>query len=380
MKTTTLGLTGAARTAQFGTALNLIRNFTPNWFAASMGTGILAICLGQFHQIAILKPIAEGLWIANIILFSIFATAYAARWIVFPKEARLIFDHEVMSMFLGCIPMGLATIVNGFVLFGPGLIGDTALIVAHYLWWLDVALSVAIGIGVPFAMFTRQAHSVEQMTAVWLLPVVASEVAAVSGGLILPHLPATAQMDVLFTSLILWALSVPLALGILVILFLRMVLHKLPHAGMAASSWLSLGPIGTGALGLFVFAQVIPSVLKAQSFAAFADGIAGACAIAGILLWAYGLWWMATAALVTIRYLRDGFAFNLGWWGYTFPIGVYALATLRLGTMFPVPMISDLGTVLVIVLVIMWINVAARTLRGTVDQSLFVAPCLGKSR
>ncbi len=136
---------------------------------------------------------------------------------------RLIFDHEVMSMFLGCIPMGLATIVNGFVLFGPGLIGDTALIVAHYLWWLDVALSVAIGIGVPFAMFTRQAHSVEQMTAVWLLPVVASEVAAVSGGLILPHLPATAQMDVLFTSLILWALSVPLALGILVILFLRMV-------------------------------------------------------------------------------------------------------------------------------------------------------------
>ena len=357
---------------------DIIRHFTPNWFAASMGTGILAICLGQFHQIAILRPAGEGLWIANMILFTVCTVLHAARWIAFPGEACRIFGHDVMSMFLGCIPMGLATIVNGFVLFGPGLIGNAAVDAAHYLWWIDVALAVAVGVGVPFAMFTRQTHSVEQMTAVWLLPVVASEVAAVSGGLILPHLPAAAQMDVLFTSLILWALSVPLALGILVILFLRMVLHKLPHAGMAASSWLSLGPIGTGALGLFVFAQVAPVVLAAHGLAVYADGIAGACAIAGILLWAYGLWWMATAALVTIRYLREGFAFNLGWWGYTFPVGVYALATLRLGTMFPVPMISVFGIGLVIALGVMWVNVAARTVRGAVDQSLFVAPCLGR--
>jgi tellurite resistance protein TehA-like permease len=33
-------------------------------------------------------------------------------------------------------------------------------------------------------MFTRQEHSIDQMTAVWLLPVVAAEVAAASGGLL----------------------------------------------------------------------------------------------------------------------------------------------------------------------------------------------------
>jgi tellurite resistance protein TehA-like permease len=44
-------------------------------------------------------------------------------------------------------------------------------------------------------------------------------------------------------------------MSILVIVFLRLVLHKLPHRDMAASSWLALGPIGTGALGLLLLGQ-----------------------------------------------------------------------------------------------------------------------------
>ncbi len=53
---------------------------------------------------------------------------------------------------------------------------------AEVLWWLDVAMSLACGVLIPYMMFTRQEHSIDQMTAVWLLPVVAAEVAAVSGG------------------------------------------------------------------------------------------------------------------------------------------------------------------------------------------------------
>jgi tellurite resistance protein TehA-like permease len=32
----------------------------------------------------------------------------------FPHEAKQIFNHPNMSLFLGAIPMGLATILNGF--------------------------------------------------------------------------------------------------------------------------------------------------------------------------------------------------------------------------------------------------------------------------
>ncbi|EGH48669.1 C4-dicarboxylate transporter/malic acid transport protein, partial [Pseudomonas syringae pv. pisi str. 1704B] len=64
----------------------------------------------------------------------------------------------------------------------------------------------------------------------------------------------------LITSYVLWAYSVPVALSILVILLLRLALHKLPHESMAASSWLALGPIGTGALGMLVMGSDAPAV------------------------------------------------------------------------------------------------------------------------
>ncbi len=156
-------------------------------------------------------------------------------------------------MFFGCIPMGLATIVNGTVIFGLTRFGEAAVPVAIGLWWLDAALAVLAGLAIPFAMFTRQNHVFEEMSAIWLLPIVACEVTAASGGLLLPHIPgASDQMTVLFASYVLWACSVPLALGLLTILFLRMVLHKLPPAHMASTAFLSLGPIGTGALGLIL--------------------------------------------------------------------------------------------------------------------------------
>lgn len=356
----------------------VVRQFTPNWFAATMGTGILAIALSQFGKdVPALMAVAEGLWLFNIGLFALFTGLYAARWIFFFDGARRIFGHSVVSMFFGCIPMGLATIINGFLIFGVARWGDAAVGIAHALWWIDVALSIVCGIAIPYMMFTRQEHSIEQMTAVWLLPVVACEVAAVSGGLLIPHLTeASLRLDVLVVSYVLWSLSVPLAMSMLVVLLLRMALHNLPHVSMATTSWLALGPIGTGALGMLVLGHAAPEILAASGLGQFGQIAEGVGLVAGLLLWGYGLWWLAMALLITFRYLREGLPFNLGWWGYTFPLGVYAVATLRLGSVLPIPAIHGFGVVLVAALACLWLIVGARTVRGAWRGDLFVAPCL----
>lgn len=284
MRAVTLGLQPLSR---LDSPREVVRQFTPNWFAATMGTGILAIALSQFQaDVPMLHPVAEGLWMCNIALFTLFAGLYAARWIFFFDGAKRIFGHSVVSMFFGCIPMGLATIVNGFLIFGLPRYGEVAVGIAETLWWIDVAMAAACGVAIPFMMFTRQSHTIDQMTAVWLLPVVAAEVAAVSGGLLAPHLVAPhSQLVVLTLSYALWALSVPIALSILVVLLLRMAIHKLPHANMAASSWLALGPIGTGALGLMTLGGAAPAILSAnglERFSAFAEGLG---LFGGLLLW-----------------------------------------------------------------------------------------------
>jgi C4-dicarboxylate transporter/malic acid transport protein len=356
----------------------IVRQFTPNWFAANMGTGILALTLAQFPvHIPGLKAVAEGLWLFNMGLFGLFSLLYAARWLFFFEGARRIFGHSVVSMFFGCIPMGLATIINGFLVFGLPRWGDIAMEIAAVLWYVDAVLAFVCGVSIPYFMFTRQRHSVDQMTAVWLLPVVAAEVAATSGGLLAPHIPdAMTQLAVVIASYALWACSVPVAMSILAILLLRMALYKLPHANMAASCWLALGPIGTGALGLLVLGEVSFDILLANHLGDYAAGIRGFGLVAGVLLWGYGLWWMSIALLITRRYLRTGFPFNLGWWGYTFPLGVYAAATLKLSTLLPILFFKVFGGVLVLALAVLWLIVGKRTLYGAWKGELFVSPCL----
>jgi C4-dicarboxylate transporter/malic acid transport protein len=356
----------------------VIRQFTPNWFAATMGTGVLALAVAQLPvAMPALHAFAEALWLFNIALFLLFTALYAARWLLFFNEARRIFGHSTVSMFFGTIPMGLATIINGFLVFGLPRWGEGVISLAEVLWWLDVAMSLACGVLIPYMMFTRQEHSIDQMTAVWLLPVVAAEVAAASGGLLAPHLAdAHSQLVVLVTSYVLWAFSLPVAFSILTILLLRMALHKLPHENMAASSWLALGPIGTGALGMLVLGGDAPLIFSANGLPGVGEIAAGLGLVAGITLWGFGLWWMLMALLITVRYLRAGIPFNLGWWGFTFPLGVYSLATLKLASTLNLTFFNVFGCVLVTLLAVMWLIVGKRTVLGAWRGELFVSPCI----
>lgn len=357
--------------------LEVIRQFTPNWFAVTMGTGVLALALAAFPwQLPGLHALAEGLWLLAVLLFGLFTGLYAARWLLFFDEAREIFAHATVSMSIGTIPMGLATLINGLLLFGLPRWGAAVLPLALGLWWLDVAMALACGVLIPYLMFTRQAHRIDQMTAVWLLPVVAAEVAAASGGLLLPHLAAGEHFRVLVASYVLWAYSVPVALSLLVILLLRLALHRLPPASMAASSWLALGPIATGALGLLVLGSAAPAVFAAHGLAGIGEIARGLGLLGALLLWGLGLWWLALAVLVTQRQAREGMPFNLGWWGFTFPLGVYALTTLRLGEALAAPFFTGLGAALVVLLALLWLLVASRTLAGAYRGGLFVSPCI----
>lgn len=344
-----------------------------------MGTGILALALNQFPvSIPGLHIAGIILWLINIVLFVTFSILYAARWLIFFDGAQRIFGHSVVSMFFGAIPMALATIVNGFLAFGIPLIGAPAAVgIAQALWWIDMAMALLCGLLVPFLMFTRHHHSMEKMTAVWLLPIVAAEVAAASAGQLVPHLAdPQAALRVLVLGYALWAYSVPLALSVLVILFLRLALHRLPHRDMAASGCLALGPIGTGALGLLLLGADAPHVFAAVGMPMIGQVAEGIGVIGGIALWGYGVWWLMLAVLTTLWYLREGLPFNLGWWGFTFPLGVYAVGTLALGHQTHLSFILGIGGALVLCLAVLWVTVAVRTMIGAWRGTLFVSPCL----
>ncbi len=370
-------LNGLCPLSQVASLREVVRQFTPNWFAVTMGTGIVALDLAALPvDFAGKAALAEGLWVATAGLYGLFALLFAGRLALFPETVKPMLHHQVQSMFLGAIPMGLVPVINGCLIFGTARFGAAAVTVAHALWWLDTVLALGVALGVPYMMLAHQDHASERITPVWLLPIVGPEVTASSGGLLAPHLAAGPAQLVVGTGYVLWAVSVPLAFSIVTIVFLRYALHKLPSTDLAASFWLILGPIGTGSLGLLTLGQAAPAAFAGTALSSAAVAARDAGLLGGLLLWGAGAWWLLVAVMVTWRYLRQGMDFNMGWWGFTFPLGVYTAATLRLAGLSGFAPLALAGIGLTLLLTAIWSVVAVHTLRGMWHGHLFRAPCL----
>lgn len=218
------------------------------------------------------------------------------------------------------------------------------------------------------------------MTAAWLLPIVATIVAAATGGIVANVLPNDQHaLWTIIVSYVLWGCGVPLALFILVIYLHRLTMHSLPPCEVIVSVFLPLGPIGQGAFGIMTLGRDALNIFsRTNSIPAVAGSSGGSIfyvngLFIGLIMWGFGLVWLFFA-LASIT--RSTFPFNLGWWGFTFPLGVYATATVTISQELPSPFFKVLGTVLSLSEVLLWVVVSVGTLRKVFTGEVFVAPCV----
>ncbi|KAI9832804.1 MAG: hypothetical protein M1819_004024 [Sarea resinae] len=327
-----------------------IKNFTPSWFAVTMGTGIVSILL---HNLPF-----NGIWLywlsilifaLNVLLFNLFVVITVLRYALYPEIWPLMIRHPAQSLFLGTIPMGLATIVNMIVFVCVPAWGQ----------WTVYLLS--------------------SMTAIWLLPVVSTIVAAASGGIVANALPNPQHaLWTLIISYVLWGTGVPLAMVILSLYFLRLTVHHLPPREAIVSVFLPLGPLGQGGFAIMqlgtVAMKTFPNTGTLSEQTTHAGEILYVVGwLVALIMWGFGLVWLFFA-LASIS--RGRFPFNMGWWGFTFPLGVFTTSTTMLGKEMPSKFFDVLGTIFSVAVVLLWIMVAAGTLKRAWTGVLFIAPCL----
>lgn len=186
------------------------------------------------------------------------------------------------------------------------------------------------------------------MTAAWLLPIVAPIVAAASGRIVAEVLPKHDHaLWTIIVSYILWGTGVRLAVAVLVIYFQRLTVHKLPAREVIVSVFLPLGPLGQGGFGMMqlgkVAVQIYPKTHKLDT----ATGNAGEILyvlgwLIALIMWGFAIVWLFFA-LASIS--RSKFPFNMGWWGFTSPLGVFTVSTTTLGKELPSTFFDVLGTV-----------------------------------
>ena len=183
------------------------------------------------------------------------------------------------------------------------------------------------------------------MTAAWLLPIVAPIVASASGAVVASALPNPHHaLITIITSYVLWGMGIPLALVVMVIYFHRLAIHKLPSQEVIVSVFLPLGPMGQGgyaAMKLGIQAsKAFPQTKTLHPMAGEITYVIGW--MTAMVLWGFGLVWLFFA-VASIS--RSKFPFNMGWWGFTFPIGVFTMSTITIGQELPSSFFRYLGTV-----------------------------------
>ena len=78
------------------------------------------------------------------------------------------------------------------------------------------------------------------------------------------------------------------------------------------------------------------------------------------------------AALLTYSYWkRKQLPFALSWWAFTFPTGAFAIASFKLSGVLPLPGVFGIGLAAFALLAMFWSVTLVRSVRGTLDGSLF---------
>lgn len=131
----------------------IVRNFSPSWFATTMGTGIVSVLLVSipypsrwlFYLSIVFFALNACLFLAALVVSALRYMLYPAIWGVMIRDAR-------NSLFLGTVPMGFATLVEMWIFVCVPAWGPWAVTVAWVAWMIDAVVSVCVTVFLAFML------------------------------------------------------------------------------------------------------------------------------------------------------------------------------------------------------------------------------------
>lgn len=348
-------------------------HITPNWFAAAMGTGIVAnAAITLPLQVPGQRTFALLVWSLDVVLLAVLITATLVHWVRHPATARRHISHPVMSHFYGAPPMAMLTVGAGALLVGHDLIGMQAAVTLDWVLWtagtVTGLFSAAI---VPYMAFTRHEYKPESAFGGWLMPIVPPMVSASTGALLIPHTPpGQARETLLLGCYTMFGLSLIASLVVITLIWNRLTQHKIGAAAAVPTLWIVLGPLGQSITAVGLLANQAGDVLPTT----YAHGAEVLAMFYGLATWGFAILWLALAAAITVRTARQHLPFSLTWWSFTFPVGTMVTGTSGLAARTHLDLFAVAAVALYVLLLAAWGTVFTRTARGAAHGRLLLPP------
>ncbi len=357
---------------------DVFRDLGPNWFAAVMGTGIVASASAVLPlPLPGLRVFATVVWGLAAALLVALTAAWAVHWIRYPERARAHASNPVMAQFWGAPAMALMTVGGGTLVLGRDVIGPAAVGIDWVLWLAGTALGLVTAVWIPYLMMTRHDIGPGDAFGGWLMPVVPPMVSAANGALLIPHVaPGQGRLTLLLACYAMFGISLFASVIIITQVWSRLVTHKPGAAVMVPTMWIVLGPLGQSVTAAGNLGNVAAHVLPAP----YGAGAAVFALLYGVPAWGFAMMWLALAATITVRTIRRGLPFALTWWSFTFPVGTCVTGTISLAVRCHSDVLRGASVLLFALLAGAWLVVAARTVSGAASGLLFApgaaaSPC-----
>ncbi|MCX4668514.1 TDT family transporter [Streptomyces sp. NBC_01381] len=350
------------------------RHLAPNWYAAVMGTAIIANAGATLPlHVPGLRTACTAVWALSLLMLTALLAARTLHWVHHRDQARAHLLDPAVAPFYGCLAMALVAVGGGALLLGEDWIGTGAAVaLGTVLFTAGSVIGLAVAVAIPYLMVVRHRIEPGQASPVWLLPIVAPMVSAAVGPLLVPHLPAgQAQETLLFACFAMFGLSLLATLVMLPMIFARLMTGGPLPLALTPTLFLVLGPLGQSTTAVNKFADtaasgVVPAPYD-QGFAVFA-------VLYGVPVMGFALLWLALAAAMVLRARRRGMRFAMTWWAFTFPVGTCVTGAEGLGKHTGLAVYDWLAVALFIVLVAAWTVALTHTARGLLTGKLLAAP------
>lgn len=337
---------------------NIARAFAPGWFAAVMGSGVLALTThGLAQRWPLLELPALALHWFNSLLFLVLAVPWLTRWLRFRSAAMQTMRHPLQANFYPTFSIALLVLAAQWLTFTPFVA------VAMVLWWLGVILHFTFSFAVLYIMFSGEHVAAEHVTPAQFIPAVGLVVMPLAGGPLLAHLEGVLREWVLTINAIGLGAGGMMYLGLLGLTLHRKYLHKPALGILTPTVWIHLAPLGVIPVSLMNLVEQLPYPAAREMVA-----------VLMLLFWGFGVWWLVMASLLTLSARAAGqLPFALSWWGFTFPLGAFVAESLRLSKLLGWSSIFTIGVVAWLLLCFFWFITLYRTARGVASGAIFQA-------
>jgi tellurite resistance protein TehA-like permease len=327
-----------------------IETLDPGCFTRVMATGIISNALFLTGP----TGLSEVMFVINLIVYPGLLLLTIMRFLWFRRRiwADLIDPTRVFGFFT--IVAATDVVGIGLDLRGEAFAAATLWVCAFSLWLFLIYFGFAV------LAFLDTTGGANVLQGGWLVAIVATESLVILGGIVVPHVGSLGPAVFVLIHMM-WGIGLGFYGVLIVFLSYRIFFFAVTPSDITTPLWIVMGAAAITANAGSTLVLAESDIPYFELMQPFINGIT-------LLMWAWATWWIPFLLLLGVwKHLvwRAPITYAPTLWSLVFPVGMYAVASLRLSLVAHFAPLLSVSRIIAWIALSVWFATAAGLIVAT---------------